>query len=159
VFVREEADKGVQVWELSPTVCKDIYGVLVSEDYRDEDVTSPDKGFDFQVTVSPSGKIFKAPNGKEYPVNDVKVIARTKSSRLAKTDEDARKLIGAIPNLQEIFTKQCRSADELREMLEGYLAIDAKSSSSDTGTNHTADSDSATDAAYTKSVEDQFADL
>jgi hypothetical protein len=45
VFVREEADKGTQVWELSPTICKDVYGVLVSEDYRDEDVTSPEKGF------------------------------------------------------------------------------------------------------------------
>ena len=158
VFVREEADKGVQVWELSPTVCKDIYGVLVSEDYRDEDVTSPEKGFDFQVTVSPSGKTFTNPVTKVvYPVNDVKLIARTKSTRLAKTDEEIRKLVSSIPNLLEIFTKQCRPADELKEMLENYLAIDANSSSE--SEEATKSSDPATEAALAKSVEDQFADL
>ena len=157
VFVREEADKGTQVWELSPTICKDVYGVLVSEDYRDEDVTSPEKGFDFQVTVSPSGKVFKAPNGKEYPVNDIKLIARTKSTRLAKTDEEIRKLVSSIPNLLEIFTKQCRPADELKEMLENYLAIDANASSE--SEEATKSSDPATEAALAKSVEDQFADL
>lgn len=159
VFVREEADKGVQVWELSPTVCKDIYGVLVSEDYRDEDVTSPEKGFDFQVTVSPSGKTFTNPVTKiVYPVNDVKVLARTKSTRLAKTDEEVRKLVGSIPNLLDIFTKQCKSADELKGMLEGYLAIDARTSN-ESGTNHTSDTDDMVDPNAMKSVEDQFASL
>lgn len=160
VFVREEADKGVQVWELSPTVCKDIYGVLVSEDYRDEDVTSPEKGFDFQVTVSPSGKTFTNPVTKiVYPVNDVKVLARTKSTRLAKTDEEVRKLVGSIPNLLDIFTKQCKSADELKTMLEGYLAIDAKAAQNESGTNHTSDADDVIDPNILKSVEDQFAGL
>lgn len=160
VFVREEADKGVQVWELSPTVCKDIYGVLVSEDYRDEDVTSPEKGFDFQVTVSPSGKTFTNPVTKiVYPVNDVKVLARTKSTKLAKSEDEARKLIGSIPNLLDIFTKQCKSADELKGMLEGYLAIDARATQSESGTNHTADADEVMDPAALKSVEDQFAGL
>ena len=160
VFVREEADKGVQVWELSPTVCKDIYGVLVSEDYRDEDVTSPEKGFDFQVTVSPSGKTFTNPDTKiVYPVNDVKVLARTKSTRLAKTDEEVRKLVGSIPNLLDIFTKQCKSADELKGMLEGYLAIDARATQNESGTNHTSDADDVMDPNAMKSVEDQFASL
>ena len=160
VFVREEADKGVQVWELSPTVCKDIYGVLVSEDYRDEDVTSPEKGFDFQVTVSPSGKTFTNPVTKiVYPVNDVKVLARTKSTRLAKTDEEVRKLVGSIPNLLDIFTKQCKSADELKGMLEGYLAIDARATQNESGTNHTSDADDVMDPNAMKSVEDQFASL
>lgn len=153
VFVREEADKGVQVWEMSPTVCKDVYGVLVSEDYRDEDVTSPEKGFDFQVSVSPSGKTFTQPGtGKVYPVNDVKPIARTKTTRLAKSDDEIRKLVGSIPNLLEIFTKQCKSAEELREMLENYVASDAKANAKE-------DESEVTDPALSKSVEDQFADL
>jgi hypothetical protein len=136
-----------------------VYGVLVSEDYRDEDVTSPEKGFDFQVTVSPSGKVFKAPNGKEYPVNDIKLIARTKSTRLAKTDEEIRKLVSSIPNLLEIFTKQCKPAEELKEMLENYLAIDASSPSASSDTDQSVKSDPAAEAALAKSVEDQFADL
>lgn len=158
VFVREEANLGVQVWELSPTLCKDIYGILVSEDYRDEDVTSPEKGFDLQVTVSPSGKVFKAPNGKEYPVNDVKILARTKSTKLAKTPEEAEKIIASIPDLLKIFTDQVASADDLRKSLENYLAIDSSKSSLDSGTNHTASADEVS-TADAKSVEDQFADL
>lgn len=161
VFVREEADKGTQIWELSPTVCKDIYAILVSEDYRDEDVTSPDKGFDFQVSVSPSGKTFTQPGtGKVYPVNDVKLLARTKSTKLAKSDAEAEKLISSIPPLQEIFQNQCKPADELKTMLESYIAMDAKAPNGDEGgTNHTAPSDEVTDAATARSVEDQFADL
>jgi hypothetical protein len=124
-----------------------------------EDVTSPEKGFDFQVTVSPSGKVFKAPNGKEYPVNDIKLIARTKSTRLAKTDEEIRKLVSSIPNLLEIFTKQCKPAEELKEMLENYLAIDASSPSASSDTDQSVKSDPAAEAALAKSVEDQFADL
>lgn len=162
VLVREEADKGVQVWELSPTVCKEIYAVLVSEDYRDEDVTSPEKGYDFQVTVSPSGKTFKQPGtGKEFPVNDVKCIARTKPSKLAKTPEDSEKLVKGIPNLLDIFTKQAKSSDELQGMLETYLSAGASKAQEedDNGTNHTAETDEAASAAAVKSVEDQFAGL
>lgn len=160
VFIREEADKGVQVWELSPTVCKDIYGVLVSEDYRDEDVTSPEKGFDFQVTVSPSGKTFTNPVTKVvYPVNDVKVQARTKSTRLAKTDDENKKMIATIPNLLDIFTKQCKSPDELKTLLEGYLAVDSQATQNASGNGTSNGADDVVDPASLKSVEDQFADL
>lgn len=159
ILVREEADKGAQIWELSPTVCKDIYAVLVSDDYRDEDVTSPEKGYDLQVMVSPSGKVFKAPNGKEYPVNDIKVNARTKPSKLAKTPEEAEKLVSSIPNLLEIFTKQVKEPRELKEMLETYLSAGEASNGEETGTNHTADTDVAAEAVSNQSVEDQFAGL
>jgi hypothetical protein len=161
VLVREEAEKGVQIWELSPTVCKEIYAILVSEDYRDEDVTSPEKGYDFQVTVSPSGKTFTQPGtGKQYPVNDVKVIARTKPSKLCKTEAESEKLVGSIPNLQEIFQKQVKPVEELQTMLEAYLAVDAKASASEeAGTNHTASTDAAAEAVNDKSIEDQFAGL
>jgi hypothetical protein len=161
VFVREEADKGAQVWELSPTVCKDIYGILVSEDYRDEDVTSPEKGFDIQVTVSPSGKTFVQPGtGKVYPVNDLKPIARTKSTPLSKKEEETKKLLSSIPNLLDIFTKMCKPASEMKTMLENYLAVDPKGEgSSSSGTNHTEVADEVVDTATAQSVEDQFAGL
>lgn len=158
VLVREEAEKGVQIWELSPTVCKDIYAVLVSDDYRDEDVTNTEKGYDLQVMVSPSGKVFKAPNGKEYPVNDIKVNARTKPSKLAKTPEEAEKLVASIPNLLEIFTKQVKDPKDLKEMLETFLSA-GEPANEESGTNHTADTDVATEAVSSQSVEDQFAGL
>jgi hypothetical protein len=161
VLVREEAAKGVQVWEISPTVCKEIYAILVSEDYHDEDVTSPEKGYDFQVTVSPSGKTFTQPGtGKTFPVNDVKVIARTKPSKLASKPEEAEKLIASIPNLQEIFAKQVKTQEELETMLEAYLSAGAKKDSDEdeAGLSHGV-SNSAADIAASKSVEDQFEGL
>jgi hypothetical protein len=161
VLVREEAEKGVQIWEISPTVCKEIYAVLVSEDYRDEDVTSAEKGYDFQVTVSPSGKTFTQPGtGKTYPVNDVKVIARTKPSKLAKSEAEAEKLIASIPNLADIFQKQVKPVEELRSMLETFLEADAKvPGTSDGSASHAAETDAATTAANDKSIEEQFAGL
>lgn len=157
VLIREEAEKGVQVWELSPTVCKEIYAFLVSEDYRDEDVMSVDVGHDFQVTVSPSGKEFAAPNGKKYPVNDIKPMIRAKASKLAKTPEETQRLVGSVPDLQGIFTKMAKPADELDKLLQGFLAIDAQNTpSKDTGSNHTSVADSASDDVALKSIEDQF---
>lgn len=163
IFVREEAEKGVQVWEFSPTVCKEIYAILVSEDYRDEDVTSPDKGFDFQVTVSSSGKTFTQPGtGKTFPVNDVKLIARTKSTRLAKTPEEQAKLLASVPPLLDIFTKQVKRGDELKVMLETYLSAGSSQTTSEievSGVNHTEENDLASSELSDKSVADQFADL
>lgn len=163
VLVREEAEKGVQIWELSPTVCKDIYAVLVSEDYRDEDVTSPDKGYDFQVAVSDSGKKFKQPGtGKEYVVNDLKIQARTKQSKLLSKPELSEALIKSIPKLQEIFAAQVQTPEQLRTCLESYLHQDASKASPEqpaSGTNHTAATDKASDDVAMKSIADQFADL
>jgi len=157
VLVREEASKGVQIWEISPTICKEIYSILVSPDYHDEDVTSPEKGYDFQVTVSPSGKTFTQPEtGKTFPVNDVKIIARTKPSKLAASPEEVQKLIDSIPNLQEFFTKQVKSRDELEGILESYLSAGAKKDSDgdEIGLSH-----GVSDPAAIKSVEEQFEGL
>lgn len=159
VFVREEPEKGVQVWELSPTVCKDIYGILVSEDYRDQDVTDPVAGYDLQVTVTSSGKVFKAPTGIEYPVNDIKVLARTKSTRLAKTDQEIDKIVSAIPDLKEIFIKQCNTADELRTMLESYLAGPATSSAPAKSHSSEKRGSDSSEPLNAKSVEEQFEGL
>jgi hypothetical protein len=154
VFVRDEPEKGVQVWELSPTHCKDVYGILVSEDFRDEDVTNPEKGFDFQVSVTPTPKVFKAPNGKEYPVNDVKIQPRTKSTKLASSAEEIRKLTGSVPNLLQIFKDQCKTAEELKMMLEGYLEMGTSSTPSEQSRE-----EDVVDPNTLKSVEDQFAGL
>lgn len=159
VLVREEASKGVQIWEFSPTVCKEIYAILVSEDYHDEDVSSPEKGYDFQVTVSSSGKTFTQPGtGKTFPVNDVKLIARTKPSKLAAKPEEAEKLIASIPNLLDIFAKQVKSREELETLLDVYLAAGTKKDDGENGLSHGV-SDPEASNAVTKSVEDQFEGL
>lgn len=154
LFVREEASKGVQVWEMSPTTYKDIIGVMISADYCDEDVMDPEKGFDFQITVSPTAKVFKNPNtGVEYPVNEIKVQARTKPTPLAKTDDERQKLVNSTPKLLEYFTNQCRSADQLREMLEKYLAYDVQSEAAEK------ELATETNSSDDQNVLDQFAGL
>lgn len=163
VFVREEAEKGVQVWELSPTLCKEIYGILVDDDYRNEDVTSPEKGFDFSVKVTSSGKTFVDPITKKvYPVNDVTVKAKRDSSKLHSKQEEAQKLIASTPKLTEIFMGQCLSAEELKEKLENYLAPAEENSASANGSSFAKDGFSdelPTNDSDLKSVEDQFAGL
>jgi len=123
ILVREEEKEGVQIWELSPTMCKELFSIFVSEDYRDEDVTDPNSGHDFQITVSASGKTFTPPgSNKSYPVNDVKPLIRAKKTKLLANAEEAQKLIDSIPNLVQIFKSQCKSSSELETLLENYLA-------------------------------------
>lgn len=164
LIVREEMEKGPQVWELSPTVCKDLYAVLVSEDYRDEDVTDPKKGRDFQVTVSPSGKIFKAPNGKEYPINDIKLMVRGKTSPLSTKEEQASGWLAATPKLQDIFKEQVKAPAELKGLLEDFMSsgqsgAETPAKADNLGSNHTAETDTISDEVALKAIEDQFADL
>ena len=154
LVVREEMSEGVQVWELSPTLCSSLYSILVSEDFRDEDIQDPDKGYDFQVTVTPTSKVFKADNGTEYPVNDVKIQPRTRPTPLAKTEAEKSKILGSIPNLLDIFTKQCKTPEQLREVLEEYLAVDSAATA--TADDEKSDGGEETSAA---SVEEQFAGL
>ena len=159
VLVREEQEKGVQVWELSPNQCKDFYAILSSEDYRDEDVVDPLKGRDFQVSVSPSGKTFKAPNGKEYPVNDTKILIRGKQSKLAPDQKTIDALVSSVPNLEEIFMKQVKSYDELKEILDGFLSLGGKPGNSppeSNGTSHHSSEMEDTEEDIMKSIEDKF---
>lgn len=157
LLVREEAPKGVQVWELSPTIYKDLISIMISADYCSEDVTHPEAGYDFQVTVLPTAKVFKNPTtGVEYPVNEIKVQARNKPSPLAKTEEERQKLINSTPKLLEHFTAQCRSAEQLREMLEKYLAYDVQSEAVE---KELTEQVKSTDEAADQSVLDQFAGL
>lgn len=155
VVVREEMSKGVQIWEISPTLCKEFYRQLVSEDFANEDVTSPDTGYDFTVTVSPSGKMFKAPNGKEFPVNDVSVTARKKSTKLSSSKEESEKIIASIPDLKKIFTSQVKSEEHLNDCIESYLQADMGSSDTPSKSALTSlDEDSAK-----KDIEDVFSDI
>lgn len=158
ILVREEAEKGVQIWEMSPTNYKDIVAQMVSDDYREEDLTDPFKGRDFQVTISNSGKIFKAPNGTDYPVKDIKIMPRAKTSKLAADQKAVDDLLKTIPDLQEIFRKQVKSEEEMQELLSSYiegLGGGSKTSSASPARGN----DSDVDDALSASIEDQFADL
>jgi hypothetical protein len=151
ILVREEKEKGVQVYEISKNLCKKFYGNFLDDEYRDEPLHDAMLGRDFKLVVSPSGKEFKnETTGKTYPVNDVELRVSSKVSKLAPTQEEIDKLIASVPNFDEIFKSQVKSYDELAEMLRKYLDVDASAFSG------TASAEEDTDDAILKSVEDQF---
>ncbi len=123
IIVRGEEEKGVQLWELNSKLVKDIYSVLAHPDYKDENLMDVETGYDFTVTVSPTDKTFAG-----NPVKDIKLQPRRKPSPLAKSSEASEKIISGIPNLEAYFKAQVKSEEELRGMLENFLAGNGSSS-------------------------------
>lgn len=155
VLVRGQEEKGVQIWEFSQTICKDIYSILVHQDYREENLMDPHNGYDFTVaaTVVP-GKTF---NG--YPVKEIKLTPRRKATKIAKTQAEIDKIVKAIPNLEEHFKGQVRPYEEVKTALEGFLAVDASAEASETGTDHNAAAGTASTDAAVDDINKQFEDL
>lgn len=151
ILVREEKEKGLQVYEVSRAVCKKFYSNFLDEDYRETPLNDAQNGRDFKLVVTPTSKEFvNETTGKSYPVNDVDVRVAPKETKLASTQEEIDKLIASIPNFEEIFRKQVKSYDEIGQMLRKYLDIDSGSVAG------TSEAEDGADDAALKSVEDQF---
>lgn len=151
ILVREEKEKGVQIYEMSRNLCKKFYANFLDEEFASEPLNDAMVGRDFKITVSPSGKTFtNEATGKSYPVNDVEIRVATKSSKLLPTQEEVDKLLASAPKLMEYFRSQVKSADELGKMLRNYLNIDAESVAG------TPEMEEGADDAVLKSIEDQF---
>lgn len=117
ILVRGEEEKGVQVWEISPKVCKEIYSLLVMPDYAEEDLFSVENGFDFTVSVTATDKMFN-----NYPVKDIKLVPRRKSSKLAPKKEQIEALVKQVPNFESYFKAQVKSEEELCQIRDNFLA-------------------------------------
>lgn len=128
VLVRGEEEKGLQVWEISPQVCKDIYSLLVMPDYVDDDLFSTETGFDFTVSVTATDKTF---NG--HPVKAIKLVPRRKASKLAAKKEQIDALMKTVPNFHAYFKAQVKSVEELEGIRDNFLAGLAGESGEQTG--------------------------
>jgi len=117
ILVRGEEDKGAQIWELNSKLLKEIYSVLAHPDYKDENLMHPENGYDFTVTVSPTDKTF---NGN--PVKEIKLQPRRKPSVLSENEQEKEKILKGIPNLEAYFKAQVKSPEEMKTMLENFLA-------------------------------------
>lgn len=117
VLVRGEEEKGLQVWEISPNVCKDIYSLLVMPDYADENLFSPETGFDFTVSVTATDKTF---NG--FAVKEIKLVPRRKTSKLTAKKEQTEALLKTVPNFHNYFKAQVKSVEELTQIRDNFLA-------------------------------------
>lgn len=117
ILVRGEEAKGVQLWEFNSKMLKDLYAIFAHPDYSDEDLTHPESGYDFTVTVTPTEKTF---NG--FAVKDIKLQPRRKPSPLALSEADRTKILAGVPNLEEIFKGQVKNEEQLGEIIENFLA-------------------------------------
>jgi hypothetical protein len=155
ILVRGEEEKGVQVWEISPKVCKEIYSLLVMPDYADEDLFSVESGFDFTVSVTATDKMFN-----NYPVKEIKLVPRRKSSKLAPKKEQIEALQQQVPNFEAYFKAQVKSADDMIAIRDNFLAAQTDDAGhTETGAEGTS---RGTDTSVTDaidSVNDAFKDL
>lgn len=123
VIVRGQEEKGLQVWEISAKLCKDIYAILVHEDYVEEDMFSPETGFDFVVNVSATDKTF---NG--YPVKEIKLQPRRKSSKMFAKKEQTEAVMKSRPDFASYFGSQVKTEEEMSEILKNFLILQSGAS-------------------------------
>lgn len=121
ILVRNEEDKGIQIWEISPTLVKDIYAILAHPDYRDENLMDPENGYDFTVLVSATDKTF---NG--FAVKEIKFQPRRKSSPILKESTKVEALLAGMPNLEAYFKSQIKTKEEMEVMLENFMGSNSK---------------------------------
>lgn len=138
IIVRGEEDKGPQVWEFSKETRDQMYGILTHKDNVDEDMLSPDTGYDFTCSVTPQMEGGKPRLFKGNPVKQINLQARKKPSVLSKDKALAKGWLAGIPNLEEMFKKQCKTPEELVEVLENYVASLGGDAPTPEGTDHNA---------------------
>jgi hypothetical protein len=155
IVIRGEEEKGLQVWELSPKLCKDIYGILVHPDYADEDMFSPESGYDFTVTVSATDKTFN-----NFPVKEIKLQPRRKSNKLLPKKEQVEALLKTVPNFEAYFRAQIKSPEELVEIRDNFLTVQSADAGADQVTaDGTTRGQSEESAKAVASVDAAFSDL
>ena len=122
VLDRSEEAKGWQLWEFNTDLRDDIYAVLVHKDNIDEQLFSPETGYDFTLTVSHKiGKDGKPSFFNGYPVKDYKLVQRKRSSKLMKDEKGTKKLLSEIVNLEEYYKGKVKSPEDLQEALEAFM--------------------------------------
>ena len=154
IVIRGEEEKGLQVWELSPKLCKDIYGILVHPDYQDEDMFSIETGYDFTVTVSATDKMFN-----NYPVKEIKLQPRRKASKLLPKKEQIEAVLKTVPNFEAYFKAQIKSPEELIQIRDNFLAMQSGENAGETTADGTTRGASEDTAKAVASVDAAFADI
>jgi hypothetical protein len=117
IVVRGREDEGAFVWEMPKKLVGDVYGHMAGEDLSEEDVTSPENGYDFVLTVTKADKLWEG-----RPVREYTITPRMKPSPL-HTDAKVRKsLMSDLPDLEEYFKAGLKSKEALIEMFNAALS-------------------------------------
>lgn len=114
VIVREGpgADpSNVLVWSLGKQLYQKLLSYFTKSDVGD--FLDPSDGFDIEVSV-------KEIPGKRF--FDTTIDLARRSSKLAPSDDDVKKLFDAIPNIDDMY--KLRSPDEIEKILNDWLSGD-----------------------------------
>lgn len=156
ILVRGQEDKGVQVWELSSKRVQEIYEILSSIDYVDEDLFHPESGRDFVVKCTETDREFKG-----HMIKDIRISERKKPSKLLSSKSAITELVESIPDFEAYFRARLRTTEQYQQMLESALA----GSPLDTSSRHDDDyvsvrnEESLDDSEAASKIEDAFAGL
>jgi hypothetical protein len=132
IIVRGEEELGVRLWAIQDL--KGVYQNLLSYFVKDSvleethDYTDVKKGFDIEVTIFKSDRVW---NGK--PVNEMKVELGRKLCPLSKDEKQIEKWISSIPDLSSI--EPVLEYDQLKKRLDDWMNSsddDAKASADST---------------------------
>ena len=123
VIDRKDEAAGPQIWEFSEEIRDSIYAVIVSTDYQDEYLFDPDKGYDWELTVTQALDANNKP--RTFNGNAVKKFTlnvRKRPSPLHKDRATAQKWVDEMPKLADMFTHLCKKPEELIEIMENFVA-------------------------------------
>ena len=153
VVVRGEEDRGIRIWAFGKTVYQSLLIIMLDEDYGD--ITDPIDGRDVKVVCT------KAP-GRMWAMTEVR--PRGKQSRLSGDGDLAKKWLGEIPDLDDMYT--CKTYEELEKIVNDWLNGDDGDSNSGFEHRSTSSTQQTTDTTDTsdtpkkyKNLDEAFADL
>ena len=142
IIVRGEETKGPQIWEFSKEIRDQIYGILSHKDNIDEDMFNPESGYDFTVNVGQAMDASGKPRTfNKNAVKSFNISPRKRPSKLSSKSTEAKQWLDAMPNFEEMFKKQVKSAEELLDVMSAFVAkhqsAPASNEEKEDGTEHT----------------------
>ena len=104
VIVREEEEKGVQIWSFGKQVYQMLLNLMLDSDYGD--ITDPLEGRDIKVQIT------KAPN-EEFA--KTAVVPKPKVSKLSEDSKQAKEWLKAVPKIDDLYSQ--KSYGELEKII------------------------------------------
>jgi hypothetical protein len=122
VLVRGEEDKGVRIWEVKEAFVKSLYGLMLSDQNKDEDLLDYNVGYDMEINIVPLVKDGKVKLYEGKPCKQVNApILHRRPSPLHSNKAEMQKLIDSIPDFFEQQKRWVKSPEDLIQILEEYM--------------------------------------
>lgn len=156
VLVRGKEAEGPMLWETSKEIKDQLQTIITMEENSEEDIFSPETGFDFVLTVTQAtdntGKLRVYNN---YPVKKFSLVQKRNKSQLSKDKAVTKSIMEGIVNVYEMFENLCPDNKTIQEALEAFALSLSKGGSSSTKVEAEAmdspiSDDEATDATQKK---------